>query len=87
MENSRKQRKPNGKALIPFLSFVGVYLATGVILNLQGVESAFYQLPTPIAAFVGIIAAFIMMKGTMEEKLHTFMEGCGDENIMTMRMI
>ncbi|WP_194610149.1 Na+/H+ antiporter NhaC family protein [Clostridium vitabionis] len=87
MENSRKQRKPNGKALIPFLIFVGVYLATGVILNLQGVESAFYQLPTPIAAFVGIIAAFIMMKGTMEEKLHTFMEGCGDENIMTMCMI
>lgn len=86
MENQKK-REPKGSALIPFIIFVGVYLGTGIALDLQGVDSAFYQLPTPIAAFVGIIAAFIMFRGTLEEKLSTFMKGCGDENIMTMCMI
>lgn len=80
-------RKPSGTALIPFFLFVGVYLATGIILEVTGTENAFYQLPTPVAALVGIIAAFFMFKGTMNEKVHTFMKGCGNENIMTMCII
>ena len=52
------QKKANGLALIPFAVFVGVYLATGITLNAMGVEMAFYQLPTPIASFIGIIVAF-----------------------------
>ena len=43
-------KKASGKALLPFGIFVGVYLATGMILNFQGVEMAFYQLPAPVAA-------------------------------------
>lgn len=38
-------KKASGKALLPFGIFVGIYLATGMILNFQGVEMAFYQLP------------------------------------------
>ena len=57
------QKKANGLALIPFAVFVGVYLATGITLNAMGVEMAFYQLPTPIASFIGIIVAFAMFKG------------------------
>lgn len=87
MEQNNPQRKPNGMALIPFGIFVGVYLVTGIVLDIQGVDSAFYQLPTPVAAFIGIIAAFIMLKGTMEEKLSTFFKGCGNENILTMCMV
>jgi Na+/H+ antiporter NhaC len=83
----QKQRDPRGSALIPFIIFVGVYLITGIVLDIQGVDSAFYQLPTPIAAFVGIIAAFVMFRGSLDEKLRVFMKGCGDENIMTMCMI
>ena len=30
-------KKASGKALLPFGIFVGVYLATGMILNFQGV--------------------------------------------------
>lgn len=80
-------RKPSGTALIPFFLFVGVYLTTGIVLEVTGTENAFYQLPTPVAALVGIIAAFFMFKGTMDEKVHTFMKGCGNENIMTMCII
>ncbi|MEE0212058.1 MAG: Na+/H+ antiporter NhaC family protein [Negativibacillus sp.] len=80
-------KKASGKALLPFGIFVGVYLATGMILNFQGVEMAFYQLPAPVAAILGVLVAFVMFSGKMDEKLGTFLTGCGSEGIMTMCMI
>lgn len=79
--------KPNGKALIPFLIFVVFYLSTGIILNAMGVEMAFYQVPSPISIMVGIVAAFFMFKGTINEKVDAFVKGCGDENIIIMCII
>lgn len=85
MDNNRI--KPRGYALIPFLVFVLVYLLSGILLQLDGVEMAFYQMPAPVASFVGIIVAFIMFKGTIEEKFDTFVAGCGDANIIIMCLI
>lgn len=82
MEN--KAIKPSGKALIPFLVFIVIYLGTGIYLNAQGVELAFYQLPAPVAAFAGIIVAFFMYKGTINEKFTNFVQGCGQEDIIIM---
>ncbi|MGL4790147.1 MAG: Na+/H+ antiporter NhaC family protein, partial [Anaerotignaceae bacterium] len=79
--------KPKGTALIPFLVFIILYLGVGIILQMQGVEMAFYQLPAPVAILVGIIVAFIMFKGSMDEKFSDFAKGCGDENILTMCFI
>lgn len=79
--------KKSGKALIPMLVFIFVYLLTGLILQLNGVEMAFYQLPPPVAAFVGIIVAFILFKNSIEQKAITFIEGCGDSNIIIMCLI
>ena len=59
MEN---KAKPSFVGLIPFLIFVAIYLGTGVVLQMKGVGMAFYQLPAPVAVFVGIIAAFILFK-------------------------
>ena len=53
----------------------------------MGVEMAFYQLPTPIASFIGIIVAFAMFKGKFDDKLSVFLHGCGEENIMIMCMV
>ena len=82
-----KKVKANGKALIPFLVFVGLYLFTGLILQAQGVEMAFYQLPAPVAVSVGIVLAFIMFKGGIDEKFDTFIKGCGQNDIIIMCMI
>lgn len=54
---------------------------------MKGVGMAFYQLPAPVAVFVGIIAAFILFKGTIMEKFDTFLEGCGHQDIITMCII
>ena len=91
LQPSKKSIKHEGKvsglALIPFLIFVAVYLGSGLILQAQGVEMAFYQFPAPLAAVIGIIAAFIIIRGDFEEKFDTFVKGCGDSNILIMCVI
>lgn len=82
-----KKVRGNGKALIPFLVFVAVYLLTGIILQAQGVDMAFYALPAPVAVIIGIILAFIMFEGSIDEKFVSFLKGCGEENIIIMCII
>lgn len=83
----KKNEKISAKALIPFLVFIIIYLSTGIILQLRGVEMAFYQLPAPIAVFIGIISAFLLFSGSVDEKFDTLVEGCGDSNIIIMCLI
>lgn len=79
--------KPSGKALIPFAVFIFLYLGVGIILEASGTEMAFYQLPAPVAIIVGVIVAFIIFKGSIEEKFSQFAKGCGNENILIMCFI
>lgn len=79
--------KPSGKALIPFLVFVAVYLGSGMILHLSGVPMAFYQFPAPLAAIIGVMAAFILISGSFDDKFDTFVKGCGDSSILIMCVI
>ncbi|KYM61591.1 sodium:proton antiporter [Fusobacterium necrophorum subsp. funduliforme] len=81
------QVKASFKGLIPFIVFIVIYLGAGMILQSQGVELAFYQLPGPVAAAAGIVVAFFLFKGSIEEKFNTFLEGCGHQDIMTMCII
>ena len=79
--------KARGSALIPFLVFIIVYLGAGIILDRLGVDMAFYQFPSPVAALIGIVVAFIMFKGSIDEKFTIFAKGCGHENILSMCFI
>ena len=87
MEEKRTNPKGSGIALIPLLVFILVFVGTGVILELQGVEMAFYQMPLPIPVVVGVIVAFILFKGSIEEKFDQFIEGCADHNVLIMCII
>lgn len=79
--------KPNGLALVPFLIFVVVYLGIGVTLVAKGDPMGFYGFKGPIAVIIGIIAAFLMHKGSINEKFDALIKGCGDVNIITMCII
>lgn len=74
-------------ALIPLLVFVLLYVGTGIVLSIQGVEMAFYQMPLPIPVAAGIIVAFIIFKGNINDKFDAFVKGCADENIIIMCII
>lgn len=85
--DQNKKIKPSGKALIPFAVFIFLYLGVGIILETSGTEMAFYQLPAPVAIIVGVVVAFIIFKGSIEEKFSQFAKGCGNENILIMCFI
>ena len=56
MSENNMTKKARGSALIPFLVFIVVYLGAGIILEAMGMDMAFYQFPSPVAALIGIIA-------------------------------
>ena len=64
------QTKANGKALIPFIVFIALYLGIGIYLESIGTEMAFYQFPSPVAIIVSIILAFIMFKEVWMRNFH-----------------
>lgn len=75
--------KTNGSftAIIPLLIFVFVFLGAGIY------NDDFYALPSHIAALIGIVSAFILLKGKVNQKIDTFLKGCGDGKILTMCII
>ena len=85
-EQKNKKIKPNGMALLPFVLFIVLLLGTGLFLSYQGVERPFNQLPASVALFFAIVFAFIIYKGTIEEKVDSFIKGTADENILIMVM-
>ena len=75
------------KSLLPFGVFLGLFLGTGIVLTLQGVEFAFYQLPASIAIIPAILLAIAMGRETVNEKIGQFIQGAGHQNIITMCII
>lgn len=80
-------KKGNGLALVPFLVFVVIYLGAGLILQARGVEMAFYQFPSVTAMFIALLVAFLMTKGSINERFHIFAKGAANEDVLTMLMI
>jgi len=78
-------------ALLPFAIFLGLFLGTGIILTLQGVDFAFYQLPASIAIIPAIIVSIglgkYLSKSTIEKQVEQFISGAGNSNITTMCII
>ncbi|WP_343329788.1 Na+/H+ antiporter NhaC family protein [Polaribacter staleyi] len=72
---------PKFSALIPLFVFVCTFLGVGIYQN------DFYALPAPIAVIVGIIVAFLMFRQSINSKIKTLLQGCGDDKILTMCLI
>ncbi|SHH40827.1 Na+/H+ antiporter NhaC [Anaerosphaera aminiphila DSM 21120] len=85
MEN--KNKKGNFLALVPFIVFIATYLGIGIMLVRGGDPMGFYGFKAPIAVIVGIIVAFFLIKGSIDDKFDIFVKGCGDENIIIMCII
>jgi len=74
-------------SLFPFAVFLGLFLGTGVILSLQGVDFAFYQLPASIAIIPAILVAIWLGKDSVNQQITQFIQGAGHPNIITMCII
>ncbi len=87
MGDSLKNEKGSGLALIPFVIFIAVYMGAGLVYQHLGYEMAFYQFPSVTAMFLAVLAAFIMFKGSINEKFDTFAKGAANVDVLTMLMI
>ncbi|EKE84460.1 Na+/H+ antiporter NhaC family protein [Idiomarina xiamenensis] len=77
----------SAKALLPLALFLMLFLGTGLYFQLNGVEYAFYQLPSPVAILPAIALGIILSKQAFEARIATFVQGVGDSNIVTMCLI
>lgn len=71
----------NAFALLPFFVFIFTFLGAGIFLN------DFYALPSPVAVTLGIIVAFLIFKQSIQSKIDSLIEGCGNSQIITMCLI
>jgi Na+/H+ antiporter NhaC len=74
-------------SLLPFAVFLGLFLGSGIVLTLQGVEFAFYQLPASIAIIPAILVAIYLGKDSINDQVSQFISGAGHANIITMCVI
>nr|WP_083758984.1 Na+/H+ antiporter NhaC family protein [Shewanella sediminis] len=74
-------------ALLPLFLFLALFIGAGVYFQSQGVDFAFYQLPSVIAILPAIIFALIISKQKLNQSIDTFIEGIGHSNIIAMCLI
>lgn len=71
----------------PIFLFLGLFVGSGLIFTWQGVENAFYQIAPTVAILPAIVLAFILLKGSTQDRLHSFLDGLRHRDIVTMCLI
>ena len=74
------EKKANGRALLPILVFLVLYLGTGIWYE--------YIRPVVVAFGIALIVAMLQNRSlSFDEKIHVCAQGIGDDNITTMLFI
>lgn len=81
------QKQQARLSLLPLLLFVALFLGTGLYLQSQGVDYAFYQLPGPVATIPALVLAIWLYKAPLAESIEVLVRGAGNSNIITMCII
>ena len=84
-------RKPNGKALLPIVVFLILYLGSGIyfeyIRPIEG-QMGFYIMSVVVAFSIALIVAMMQNRSlSFNEKIHICSQGIGDDNITIMLFI
>ena len=84
-------RKPNGKALLPIVVFLILYLGSGIyfeyIRPIEG-QMGFYIMSVVVAFSIALIVAFMQNRSlNFDQKIHVCARGIGDDNITIMLFI
>lgn len=84
-------KKPNGKALLPIVVFLILYLGSGIyfeyIKPIEG-QMGFYIMSVVVAFSIALIVAMMQNRSlSFDEKIHICSQGIGDDNITIMLFI
>ena len=85
----RKNEKRNGKALLPIVVFVVLYLGLGILFEYGlDIEMGFYKIPVVVIFLVALLVACIQNRELkLNDKLEVMGIGISDPNIITMIII
>ena len=75
------------RSLLPLLFFVVLFLGTGLYLQSQGVEYAFYQLPGHVAIIPALMLAIYLHRAPLTQSIDVMITGASNHNIITMCII
>ncbi|MFY0657032.1 MAG: Na+/H+ antiporter NhaC family protein [Neptunomonas phycophila] len=79
--------RANPLALLPLLLFLALFIGSGVYYQAANVDFAFYQISAPVAILPAIVLALALGAGALNKRLETFINGVGDNTIITMCLI
>lgn len=89
--NAGGKPAPNGKALLPILLFLVIYLGNGIFfeyINHEEGQMGFYVVSVVLAFSIALIFAFLQNKDlSFDEKISICAKGIGDDNIVIMLFI
>lgn len=74
-------------AFLPMITFVLLYVGSGLYFSWNGVEQAFYQVPATVAIIPALILAWIVYPGTNTERMKAYIAGVAHHDIITMCML
>ncbi|MBL4912523.1 Na+/H+ antiporter NhaC family protein [Shewanella schlegeliana] len=86
-QNAAASSAPSFLALTPLFLFLALFIGAGVYFQSQGVDFAFYQLPSVVAILPAIVFAILISKQKLNQSIETFLGGIGHSNIIAMCMI
>ena len=90
MPNTDKKNQtisPSALALLPLGIFLALFIGVGTYLTMQGVDFAFYQLSSPVAALPAVVVAILLSKEKLNKAIAQFISGVGHSDIIAMCMI
>ncbi len=74
-------------SFLPILSFVILYVGSGIYFSIIGVENAFYQISPMVAIIPAIIVGWMLHRGNSKEKINQFLDGVRHPDIITMCIV
>ncbi|WP_372639158.1 Na+/H+ antiporter NhaC family protein [Fodinibius sp.] len=74
-------------SLLPILLFIGLFLGTGLTLQVLGVDHAFQQLPGQVAILPALMLAVYLQKKPLAQSIGVLVKGAGNDNIISMCFI
>lgn len=74
-------------ALLPLGLFLALFIGSGLYYQSAQVDFAFYQISAPVAILPAVVLALILQKGSVNERIETFIQGVGEHTIITMALI
>ncbi len=72
---------------IPILLFILLFVGSGVYFTLLGTPNAFYQFSPITSIILAITVAWILHRGTAQQKMYDFLDGIRHRDIITMCII